>query len=194
MSRNKFITFLLVFIFCFNFTISANPVIVAGDWFYYTDLNNKGDSKIMIDGKERGECKIYNETVNGEVKEVYILAGYVTTKFAYGFIGMGMKPKPEAVAALKTAKGIKFKAMGDGKQYRCRLECSNVKDFDHFGKIFKSTPNYTEVTVLFSQVQQEGWGVKLGFNKNFISQFSFQTIGQPHKSVLLKICDLEFVQ
>lgn len=192
---NKIIVFVLIISLCFNFSIFSedNPNAIIGDWFYITDVLNKGDSKVIINGKEKSAFQFYPETIDGKEVQVALLSGYVTTKFPYGFLGMGLKPKTEIAAKLKQAKGIKFKTMGDGKQYRVKIEISSIKDYDHYGKVFKATATPTEVVVLYSQLSQEGWGQKMAFNAKFAEQISFQTIGQPHKSILLKIWDLQLV-
>ena len=195
MNLKKIIVFVITVIFCFCITPVFAGIKISGDWFYVTDIGNNGDSKIIIDGKERGECKAYKEKVNGVDTDVHILAGYVTTKFAYGYLQMFLKPTPELVAKMKKAKGIKFKAMGDGKQYRFKLELSTVKDYNHFGKVI--TPpkgKYKEITIRFGELNQESWGQTVSFDLTKLTQIAFQTVGQPLKSIMLKVCDFELIE
>jgi len=176
---------------------SGTPV--KGSWYYYNDKANDGTSKIIIDGKPTTTFKMKEEVIDGKKVQVALLNGEVTLDFQYGFIGVGIKIEGEGKEIIKKAKGIKFKVIGDPSSkcnwYRVRVETTNVKDFDVFGKRFKAYPDkVTEYTIMFSQLTQQGWGKQVGFNTKFIDQISFQTEGQPYEKVVLKIWDLEIVE
>ncbi len=183
----------VILIAMFSLNLLAFSQELTGDWYYYNDAGNKGKSKIIINGKETTAFNFIKETIGGVEKQVAVLSGKVTTDFSYGFLGMGFKVAGSVLPKLKKAKGIKFMVMGDQKQYRCRIETDNIKDFDYFGKIFKASSAPTEVVIMFNQLTQEGWGAKSAFNTAFINQISFQTVGQPYDSILLKIWDVQVV-
>ena len=145
--------------------------------FYYTDSDNGGSS----------------ENTGSYDNGIFTLKGVVTTQYQYGFIGGGFEVTTDMKNLLMVAKGIKFKAKGNGKSYRCRFESNKVKDFDHFGYIFKTSEEEKEITILFNKLSQEGWGSSVTFNQIDVFQISFQTVGQPHDSVFLEVYDMEII-
>jgi hypothetical protein len=156
------------------------------DWYNYDDRPDRGSS----------ECRfsLAEEKIDGRTLTVAVMSGRVTTQFKYGYAGMGAKPKVELLALLKSGKGIKFRVIGDGKTYRFKTETSDVKDYDYFGRTFETEPGKPlEITVLFDDLAQEGWGQKLVFDRSRIWQLSWQTVGQPHENILLKIYDIRII-
>jgi len=194
MKKKRIIAFLIILVFCVSYLLfAAENNFISGYWYYYNDKSNNGSSKIVIDNEQTLTFKFIKEKIGGKNKDVALLAGEVTIDYVYGFIGMGIKLSESGKNLMKKAKGIKFKIIGDGKVYRCKLDTTNVKDFDCFGYNFKSTPNVSVIEIPFSKMKQEGWGETVGFNKSLIWQIQFQTVGQPHKSVFLKVFDLEII-
>ena len=156
---------------------SGETKIKPENAYYYDDLGNGGSS----------------ENKSSYENGIFILKGKVTTQYQYGFIGGGLEVNSDIKELLLAAKGIKFKIKGDGKSYRCRLESKKVKDFDHFGFIFKTTEEETEITILYANLSQEGWGKSVTFDQIDVFQISFQTVGQPHDSVYLEVYDMEII-
>jgi len=175
------------FVLFLTFLISSEEFATPDGWFTYNDKGDGGTSYIsMTTGQE---------TIGGKSYFVVSATGKVTTKFQYGFVGLGYKPDGEILARLKAASGIKFKCIGDGKSYRFRAEATNIRDFDYHGKVF-STKNgqVVEVYMPYNSLRQEGWGTaRGGFRKANLWQISFQTVGQPHASVSLKVFDFQIV-
>ncbi len=167
---------------------------IDGTWFYYNDEGNKGTSKIIINNRETKDFSFIDEKINGVNKKVAELAGVVTTDFQYGFLGMGVNLPAKMLEELKKAKGIKFKAMGDMKDYRVRVETGDITDYDYYGKVFDASEKPAEVIIMFNKLTQEGWGKKAKFDPDKVTNITFQTVGQPLDSVLLKVWDFEFVE
>lgn len=171
-------------VLCLLLAGSATVFAQSFSFFPFDDKGNGGSSEIKMDSTM--------ETIQGKEYPVSTITGKVTNKYQYGFIGVAVKPDPKMLELLKSAKGIKFKVIGDGQKYRVKVETSDITDFDHYGKEFatkKGEP--VEITVPYSALVQEGWGAKKKFNLASILQLGFQTIGQPIPSVSLKIFDIQ---
>ncbi|MDA3901087.1 MAG: CIA30 family protein [Spirochaetes bacterium] len=163
---------------------SGQALEAPDQWFTYNDKGDGGDSLIKL--------RKNKETIGGKEYLVLSCTGKVTKKFEYGFIGFGIRPDGEDLARFRKAKGITFKVIGDGKSYRMRAESTKVTDYDYHGKVFSTKGSVTQVSVPYSSLKQEGWGTGVGsFNKGTLVQISFQTVGQPHDSVSLKIFDVQ---
>ncbi len=168
-------------------SIFAQGFINPDKWFTYDDKNDRGTSKVskasafeQIDGRD-----VLSVTMTGEV----------TKKCAYGFIGIGVTPEPAELKALQGATGIKFKASGDGKKYRVKVETSDIRDYDVFGFIFEAPKGEpVELVIPYSKMTQEGWGAKKKFKRENITKIQFQTVGQPHATVELKVIDIQTIQ
>jgi hypothetical protein len=171
----------------FGMQISAEEFTDAEKWYSYNDKDSGGNSTISITTGQ--------ETIGGQSYFVVSMTGKVTTKYQYGYIGFGNNLDVNTMAKLKAASGIKFKAVGDGKSYRFRIETTPVKDSDYHGKVF-STKNgqVVEVFIPYKDLRQEGWGTaRGGFQKDKLTKIGFQTVGQPHSSISLKIFDFELI-
>jgi hypothetical protein len=156
-------------------------------WYSYDDRQGNSGSSV---------CKFAQaeETIGGKTYMVATMTGSVTTKYMYGFAGFGIKPNAELMAKVKAGKGIKFKAIGDGKKYRFKIETADIKDYDYYGKTFETKAGQVvEISLPFTYLQQEGWGRKIGFNKDKIWQIAWQSVGQPHDSVSLKVFDVQIL-
>ncbi len=182
----------ILLIFCLvaaqTFIISGEEFTNADKWFSYNDKANGGNSQIsMTTG---------TETIDGKSYFTVSITGKVTTTFQYGFVGFGYKPEGAIIDKLKAAKGIKFKAIGDGKSYRFRVETTVIKDSDYHSKVFSTTKGQVvEVVIPYSSLRQEGWGTpRGGFQKDKLWQIGFQTVGQPLSSVSLKVFDFQLIQ
>jgi len=169
-----------------------------GFWYTYDDVPAGGSSVVKPapdkpfvmskPGLKGGECAC--------------IQGVVTTKFQFGFIGMGyyLSPKNEKKPFDLTDKeGITFWHKGDGKKYRVKLVSTHPdfkdKDSDNqFGNDFHTTEEWGETEIHFTNLfQQPGWGSKVDLSKALtqIKEIQFVTLGQPHESVELWIDGLE---
>jgi len=163
----------------------AQDFINGFKWSVYDDTANGGSSVINMNSAM--------EKIGGKEVHVVTLTGKVTTKYQYGFAGVAVDPDEATLQALKIGKGISFKTIGDGKQYRVRIETSDITDYDYYGKVFYAPKDSKpkEVVVPYSSLTQEGWGAKKKFNPENIVKISFQTVGQPISSFEFKIIDLK---
>ena len=156
-------------------------------WSVYDDKGDGGSSTIA----KKSEMV----TVEGAEVLAVTLTGTVTKKCPYGYVGATADGDPATIAALKEATGITFYTKGDGKNYRVRVETSDIRDYDHFGFVFTAPEGkLVKVTVPFSKLTQEGWGAKKKFNAANASKVSFQTVGQPLERYAFTIADLKPVK
>lgn len=175
--------------------ILTTVFLVSGSLVAQT-FNDVSQWKAFDDAAKGGTSKITKtesmETINGKEALAITITGAVTTKYQYGFIGVAADPSPETLTFMKTAKGITFKTVGDGRQYRVKIETSDIADFDMYGKTFTAPKDKAgTVTVPYSALAQEGWGAKKKFDPAKITKISFQTVGQPISSVSFTIIGLE---
>ncbi len=164
--------------------VSAQSFNDPNKWFTYDDKANSGNSTVSKASSM--------ETVDGKEALAIAVTGTVTTKYQYGFIGLGADPSPETLEYLKTAKGIRFRTVGDGKKYRVKIGTSVITDYDDYGFIFTAPAGKTEtITVPYTALTQEGWGAKKKFDPTKITKIQFQTVGQPIPTVSFKVIALE---
>jgi hypothetical protein len=94
----------------------------------------------------------------------------------------------------KTANGIRFKVLGDGKRWRVHFTTSNVTD-NAFHGITISTQNgrVTSIDIPYGKMNQPDWGKKTAFNKNNITGLTIerQTAFGSFGASTIKIFDFE---
>lgn len=186
MKKSLFLLTVLLFTATWG-NLQAQDLTKELDWYNYDDTADRGSSVCRF--------KLSEENVNGKTVVMAVMTGTVTTQFKYGYAGMGAKPNPEILKLLRGAKGLKFRVIGDGSTYRFKAETSDVRDYDYFGQTFATEPGKeVEITILFETLQQEGWGQRLTFDPGRIGQISWQTVGQPHDSVTLKVYDIRIIK
>jgi len=180
-------TIIACFLLFVTFLISSEAFTVVDKWYSFDDISDGGSSKVAM--------TLGQETIGGKSYFVATMTGKVTMKFKYGFIGFGYKPEGEEMALLKAASGIKFKVLGDGKSYAVRGETTLVKDFCYHQKVFSTKNGHVvEVFIPYNSLRQQSWGKATGgFKKDKLWQISFQTVGQPHSSVSIKVFDFQIV-
>ena len=181
----------MILIVCFIFPIfliSSQEFTTVDKWYSYDDIKDGGSSKVSM--------TLVEETIGGKSYFVATMTGKVTTKFQYGFIGFGYKPEGEDLARLKAATGIKFKVLGDGKSYAFRGETTIVKDSCYHQKVFSTKKGQVvEVYIPYNTLKQQSWGKATGaFRKEKLWQISFQTVGQPHSNISIKVFDFQIVK
>lgn len=164
--------------------ISAQTFNDPNKWFTYDDKANNGNSTVSKASSM--------ESVDGKEVLAIAVTGAVTTKYQYGFIGLGADPSPETLTFMKTAKGIRFQTVGDGKKYRVKISTSVITDYDDYGFVFTAPAGKAvTVTVPYTALTQEGWGAKKKFDPTKITKIQFQTVGQPIPAVSFKVIGLE---
>jgi hypothetical protein len=135
------------------------------------------------------------------------VTGFVTTAFSYGFVGFGTDIKyPSGPQPISCCNGIRFWQKGDGKAYRVKLTAPNAYPTDGaggnmYGYQFISTSGWSQITVPFSAMSQEGapspWGndhPSISTVLNGVVGIQWQTIGQPLPSIELWVDQIEIYQ
>ncbi len=170
-----------------------------GFWYTYDDNPAGGDSKVT---PHSGETFIMSKPgVKGD-GECARMAGKVTVKFQFGFVGMGYYLSPKDVKKpfdISAKHGLRFWHKGDGKKYRVKLVSTHPdfkdKDSDnHFGNDFRTTDQWGQTEIHYANLfQQQGWGSKVELKAALtaIKEIQFVTLGQPHESVELCVDRLE---
>lgn len=168
--------------------LSAQALDKAEMWSTYDDqASQNGSSSIQI--------STAIESVDDADYLVVTATGEVTKQYQYGFAGLIAQPDDAALEALKTAKGISFKMIGDGLSYRVRLETSDIEDSGYYGFVVSTKKGKAiELKIPYSKMSQEPWGKRKSFDPAKITKVSLQTIGQPIKAFSFKIFDLKAIQ
>ncbi len=172
-----------------NIEDGDNKTLQGFYWYSYDDLSNKGNSLV---NPQSDKSTPFIMSVGGSPNSTKYhakMTGRVTTKYQYGFIGMGLDVK------YTNSTGISFWTKGDGKKYNVRIETSDITDFAYYQYEFVTTNIWRNITIKYDEFSQpESFGDKKSFNSKNIVRISFQTIGQPLNSVELAIDDLSFIK
>jgi hypothetical protein len=170
-----------------------------GFWYTYDDNPAGGSSKVTPTPDKPFVMSKPGLKGDGECAG---MKGQVTTKFQFGFTGMGYYLSPKEVKKpfdISDKTGISFWHKGDGKKYRVKLVSTHPdfkeKDSDnHFGNDFHTTKEWGQTVIHFTNLfQQPGWGSKADLKNalKLIKEIQFVTLGQPHESVELMIDRLD---
>jgi len=146
----------------------GKPTLATGEWFVYTDENDKGSSTVNLVSAE--------ETINGNKVIVHHVTGNVTTKFQYGFAGWGLNADDKTLELFKTAKSFSFWILGDGQRYTIKFKTSNIKDYAYYEYTFntqKGEPLLIEVPIKF--FMQPSWGSPVRMNQSLVTGVEWQT-------------------
>jgi hypothetical protein len=144
----------------------SQGVPIVGEWKTFLDADNDGgDSDVTMT----------NGTRDGMT--TYIFKGGVTTKFQYGFVGWQIDPDAATLAALKKAKGISFKCIGDGKRYTVKFRIDTVTDWAHHEYSFNTRAGEVmTIDVPLNRFMQPAWaGEKKNMNTGRVFDVSWQT-------------------
>jgi sialate O-acetylesterase len=72
--------------------------------------------------------------------------------------------------------GIRFWVRGNGS-FRFRSKQPTVTDYDDYATpVMKASTDWKQITVLFRDLRQDGWGVTLPFTQNALSGFSIESL------------------
>jgi hypothetical protein len=129
------------------------------------------------------------------------MTGYVTTKYEYGFVGMGTTfLEPKAGINVSECSSLRFWHKGDGKTYRVKISSAHP-DFlqgeadNHYGRQFTTTTNWKLEDIPMSWLTQEPyWGTSVNLNDALsrATDIQFQTVKQPHASIDLWVDEIQF--
>jgi len=155
----------------------------GGKWGVYDDVkDNKGSSKANPD-----PWAVQADPGKGAKGSDHFgkCWGTVTTKYQYGFGGVGYdfdaddKTKTLDITGYK---GIHFWMKGDGKAYSISVKSPSAnKDFCYYTYQIETSADWTEYTIDFSKFHQPSWGAATSRKSSFSTAtgIQFQTIGQP---------------
>jgi len=77
---------------------------------------------------------------------------------------------------LTSYAGIRFWVRGNGS-FRFRSKQPTVTDWDDYAApVMKASPDWQQVTVLFRDLRQDGWGVVLPFTQDALSGFTIESL------------------
>jgi hypothetical protein len=164
---------------------SATYTLTAPGDFDYDGGGDGGGDGVNIDG---WSWYVYNDSIDGGTSTVYMTqgSGNDSKKLTFfgdvrkiqgepwGYAGWGADPDSTNLTALKNANSFSFKCTGTGKKYWVQVLTSDVTDFDYHYKEFTASPGENTITVNYSDLAQQGFGVNKSFNKNNIIKIEFQ--------------------
>jgi len=136
----------------FSCASSAPAAPTTWDWIVNGDADNGGSSTITMT----------EETQEG--LPAYSFAGNITNKYEYGFVNVKLNPGDQATLdALKKAKAISFRILGDGDRYAVKITTSDVSDYAYFEYAF-DTVDGKPITVIVpvEHLMQPSWGKVVG--------------------------------
>jgi hypothetical protein len=149
-------------------------------WITHKDNKSSADIIInqqeQIDGQERNVLTIeVNNAPNG-------YAGAITSN-------------ANIVQRLQNANGVRFKVLGDGKQWRIWFPTRDVTDYCFHAIVFSTKKGtVTSVNIPFNRLRQADWGKMTKFNKNNIWAMEFQRGDDTGTgSAVIKIFDFEII-
>jgi len=159
--------------------VSTPGVFISSAAGWKTLFNSGSTSDIsiareIIDGTEKEVLTINITLAGGDAK----WAGATLTDDAFFtkvLIGQTKNAKTKGTATtdvnlvpkLVNAKGVRFKALGDGKRWRVYFPTSNVTDGAYHGvTILTQNGQVSAVDISFDKLDQPGYGSRIRFNKN----------------------------
>ena len=168
-----------------------NRNLLGGYWFTYDDRGSGGTSEVVPPAGGEFYCTAGGAQGTGFSAQ---MTGRVTTAYQYGFIGMGTNfAEPRAPRDISGYRGISFWAKGDGKAYRISFPQASIQDFDYYGTVFVAPQGWTQVTILFADLRQGGFGAPVPWTGTDVFGIQWQTVGQPHNSIFLAVDELRFL-
>jgi hypothetical protein len=149
----------------------SESIPVVGEWEAFNDGNDGGDSTIEM------------EIIEKDGMAAYRFTGEVTEEFIYGFTGWQIHPDEDSLEALKTAKGISFKVLGDDQFYSVKYRVRAVTDWAHHEYLFETEAGKElTIEVPINLFIQPSWGNSLGFLNERLMSTVFDISFQTHES------------
>jgi hypothetical protein len=154
---------------------------IGGVWSTYSDADNDGGNSTSLPVPF-----VFQKDGNGAngTKGYAKFSGTVTKKYQYGFSGLTYDFNKDKKTALDISgfTGFSFWMKGDGNFYNFAIKTpSIVTDFAYYEFGIKTTTDWKEYKVPFTQFTQESWGKAkdLTLCLQNATGFQIQTIGQP---------------
>jgi len=180
MKSKKWFEIFIIILICGTITITCNfndddetneSKKITIDGWTWSASNDKGDGGIstitMTQGADEDDKKI---TIKGNVSKVLDVNKH------FGYVDLQGTPNNTILNNLKTADGIKFGHLGDGKKYVVEVRTSDIEDLSHYRYILNTLNQYSPLTILYEELQTPGWGESqnIPFDKNNITTINFQ--------------------
>jgi len=150
----------------------AGPSEFYGKWKLepHDDSNDKGSSKIAMTEAD--------EVIDGKTVKTYKFKGEVTDKIKYGVVDATLTPDDdETLEYLKTAKGISFKMLADGRNYVIEAPTSTVTDWGfHRYTIKTNAAENMEHNIQMRMFLQPAWATAVRFYQNRLTSIRIQTV------------------
>ncbi|KPJ64437.1 MAG: hypothetical protein AMJ45_05740 [Syntrophobacter sp. DG_60] len=180
---------------------ASNINMWGGLWFSFDDRQHGGSSEVIPT-----PGSVFQMSPGGaHFKYCTRIVGKVTTKYKWGYIGMGTDLKHSgAPLDLSRFKGIQFYVKGDDKMYRFMIHSQATKDFDDFGYNFRAPESWTKIKILFKDMTQQGWGEPAKWDKSQGEASIYavkkalcivwETLGQPQDRVELAVDNIALIE
>jgi hypothetical protein len=149
----------------------AGPSEFYGNWELepHNDSNDKGTSKIVM--------TVADEVIDGKTVKTYTFKGEVTNAIQYGVVDATLTPDEETLEYLKTAKGISFKMLADGRPYVVEAPTTDVKDWGFHRYNLKTNPGEVmEHNIQMRMFMQPAWATAVRFYQIHLSSIRIQTV------------------
>lgn len=146
----------------------AGPAATASNvrWQAYSDQVARGNSQASFQIEQEGNNSYLQ------------LRGMLAAGFFYPYAGVQMLwQHSREMQGFAQAKGVKFRARGDGKVYRLQVLLSSVSDFNEYSHEFSAGANWQQFEVRFDQLKQAGWGQQVNWDPAKIRGIGFHLDG-----------------
>lgn len=155
-----------------DFEDGDNTTSLGEGWFWYTDKSNKGASTIST---PKGDGDIVpSATDNGSKNALIIKFSMDRGEYQFDpYVGWGAGIGGGVDCSKLT--GIKYRYKGS--QHFVQIEISDVTDSDQYRYSVPKSDSWTEITIDFGKLEQEGWGKAVPFNAANINKIAFQEKG-----------------
>ncbi|MBR3852172.1 MAG: CIA30 family protein [Fibrobacter sp.] len=156
-----------------DFEDGDNQSPLGDYWYVYNDAGSGAESTIETVTKDSEGHPAPTKSDNGS-KYSFNLK-YTLKKGNYewdAYVGWGVG-LPKNDYSKYNAVQYRYK----GGSHNVHIEISDITDSDHYSKTVPASNEWTTVTVKFTDMKQEDWGVPVPFNAAHINKVSFQAKG-----------------
>jgi licheninase len=170
----------------------SKTVFPGGAWYQYDDKSNGGLSTIAFTGAADGGVAMngpgYESTRSMEVTYTFDQG----TLPYQPYLGWGVW-FADSGAPMDVSPYVGIAYTYRGGAHRARIETFEVKDYDYLGMNMPAAADWSTVIVPFTQIRQEGYGVKVTFNPKNLGNISFQVRGATGAQGTVDIDNLMFL-
>lgn len=173
--------------------VAGGPRVLVSDYDANGAVSSFGTKWGSIDdkplgGKSSASVQVVDGGANGTPHGLKISGQSLLGDFPYPFAGAGLPLVSKAHRAaesmdLSSHQGISFRVKGDGKRYLIGLQTEQVQDFNMHHFLFTAGPEWTEITVFFSALQQYQWGKLVPWTGTKVSAILIMTYSEPGDEV-----------